>query len=244
MSYTLTLQTNSIKTTLAPLLDDEKVATLETPDAKLHTVEVFPSQEEEVDRLSTIVESMQKEASARLELAKKLENSVIRERLQNCSRLLRVLADDLSDSEAMHSRSIYAAYTPQDMTIQGIATCCLSYTEAPSKIISLFTHPKNILPLDNEIGVQKVGTSLVKHVVSHTLEERAFVNKEVVLTPYASSKTFYEGVGFTKVKESSLLGYYWKDDMLLTKENGEALIKKFQDISLIDSHSPPLEKLA
>jgi hypothetical protein len=252
MACTNTVQSTSNDTYLPPLLDDEKktneeappTASFRTSDDKLHTAQISLAQNDTLQALSKIIESIQCEASKRLQVAVALQNKVSIPKLCNCSLLLHYLSRDLIDIKDSKVQSIYIAYRPKDMTIQGIATCVFSYSEAPCKLMTLLTHPKNIPLTENEKRVQRVGVALIKHILKDIYEKNAIVNKELFLVPYDSAKEFYERLGFISAEQSSPQGYFWKDDLFLTIEKGIALIKKYEDVSETDKNPPSISKLS
>jgi hypothetical protein len=206
-------------------------------DSKLHTFQVPFTEKTGTEVILKVVKTWKEEAQKRLKKALEIHNKVSRNRLLDSCHLLDSLAIDLSSPELAKEQTLYIAYRPQDMTIQGIATCKLSSTFCSSKLLTLLTHPHNIPLKADDLRVHGAGTALIKHIAENIYKQPAVTNKNLSLTPFDSAKKFYEKLGFVHA-QSYRQNYFCFPNMLLTPENGDALIKKWHDLSAIDTKPP------
>jgi hypothetical protein len=228
-----------------PYLDDDETTPKvlprkpSVPDSKLHTIEVPCGEKKVQEVLLKVIASWQEVGECRLKMAIAEKNKVSKARLQDSCLLLNSLFKELSSSEV---QTLFIAYRRQDMVVQGIAACKLSSSFPPSKLLTLVTNPKNIPIRANEPRIERVGTALITQIATTIYSRPAITNKNLSLVPFDSAKKFYQKLGFSDAA-ASMKCCFGLHSMHLSPENGVQLIKKWNEISVIDTKQPNYDEL-
>jgi hypothetical protein len=208
--------------------------------SKLHTAKVDMLAKNTLNLLASTMISWEIVANDRKLEASRCNNQIACDRLEALHDVANLVFFQTKSSQFFsQNRTLYCAYSPETMKLQGIAICSFQPLEHHYEVESLATHPRNIIVLQTDTRVSAVGTALMTHIC-RDMDRVAFnMNKTLSLKPLTSAAGFYKKLGFAP-GQYMMIDPYW----YLEQKARESLIKKNQDIAIMDKDPILLSKLS